>query len=272
MTMQELSNIAFACGMLGHLEPVLMDAIIKQTMQILTYAPAAAATSSSVGTASQPAEPGEANSTSAAFAIQGLCLICWAGALLDMRGHVAELQQIAAQCSRVWSSSDFVEADKVQLFQLHMWLVEQCGLQDGLLGQLSQQQIDECREAWVELVRTLSKASHTQRTVYEAARRLPELQNVQLEVTTPDQLWSMDISAKVADGRKLVIEVDGPFHYRRPDRGPTGSTVFRDRALAYRGYIAITVPWWEWSELLHHDMSEKVAYLRAKVQHSLQMP
>lgn len=272
--MQELSNIAFACGMLSHLDTVLMDAILKQTVQILNSASATATAGS--GSSTRLANHLELSEgvkqMSPAFGLQSLCLICWAGAVLNMQDHVVELQAVASHCSSLWSSVDMVAADKVQLFQLHVWLVEQCGLQEGLLGQLSQQQIDECKEERIKLVRTLSKASYTQQIVYEAALQVPELQDVKLEVTTRNRLWSTDISATVADERKrkLAIEVDGPFHYRRPDHAPTGPTVVRNMALASAGYVVVTVPWWEWSEFLHHDMSQKVTYLRGKVQQGLQ--
>lgn len=44
-------------------------------------------------------------------------------------------------------------------------------------------------------------------------------------------------------GQPLVLEVDGPHHYRRPDNAMTGTTRYRNRALAARGYTVVTIPW-----------------------------
>lgn len=247
---QELSNVILACGLLGHSEPLLLKAILNQTSRLLT---------TSAG-----------NTSSQSLNFQGICNICWGCAVLDMQQYAEQLQQLAAHCLPAWSSPECIAADKVQLYQLHMWLVEQVGQQEGLLGKFSQQHIEECRQAWVQLVSTLSKVSYTQQTVYEAALELPELQDVQLEVTTADQLWSMDICATVvASGQQVAVEVDGPFHYRRPDRRATGSTAFRNKALAYRGYVVVPVPWWDWYEVMHGDMPAKVACLRRKLQQAL---
>lgn len=56
----------------------------------------------------------------------------------------------------------------------------------------------------------------------------------------PNIVW---LSFIVVAGQPLVLEVDGPYHYRRPDNAMTGTTRYRNRALAARGYTVVTIPW-----------------------------
>jgi hypothetical protein len=62
---------------------------------------------------------------------------------------------------------------------------------------------------------------------------------------------------------KVAIEVDGPWHWRRPDRQPTGPTQFRNRLLAHRGYTVVTVPYLMWQGLREE---QRVAYLQTLLQ------
>lgn len=201
---------------------------------------------------------------------QAICNIIWACVVLDLSDQALQLQQLAAHCLPAWPS--FVVQDRMQLYQLHMWLIEQCGQVEGLLSAsagFSRQHIEECERAWVHVVGHMSTVSHLQHSVYEAVLQIPELQDVRLEVTTADKLWSMDIAAVTAQGHKLAVEVDGPHHHRRPDGRANGSTVFRNKALMYRGYVVVEVPWMEWNALGSADMSGKVDYLRCKVHNAL---
>lgn len=68
----------------------------------------------------------------------------------------------------------------------------------------------------------------------------------------------------------LAIEFDGPYHFCRPGKQPTGPTAFRNKLLAARGYVVLSIPYWEWQGLPH---TQRVAYLqdgviRACSQHS----
>lgn len=79
--------------------------------------------------------------------------------------------------------------------------------------------------------------------MFHAVQQLAVLQDNRLEARTPDGLVSADIMAVGPGGQQLVIEVDGPFHFRRPDAALTGTTRFRNRALASRGYTVVSIPW-----------------------------
>ncbi|WIA36562.1 hypothetical protein OEZ86_007854 [Tetradesmus obliquus] len=167
--------------------------------------------------------------------------------------------------------------DHVQLFQLHMWLTD-CR-QAGLKGMLSQQQLGKCREAWLQLMEQRTQTSRLQENVYKAVQQLPWLQEVALEWRTADGLLSADIYATAAapanilqqqqqrQQRQVVIEVDGPWHFRRPDQALTGTTHFRNRVLAARGLVVVSLPWWKWRSL--DTWQDKVEWLEQMVQTAL---
>ena len=63
-----------------------------------------------------------------------------------------------------------------------------------------------------------------------------------------------------AGGELLAVEVDGPSHFRRPDGGLMGTTLYRNRALAARGYRVVSVPYREW-DALGRDKQGQQQYL-----------
>ncbi|WIA17221.1 hypothetical protein OEZ85_014100 [Tetradesmus obliquus] len=70
-----------------------------------------------------------------------------------------------------------------------------------------------------------------------------------------------------ACGRQVVIEVDGPQHYRYPDQQPTGRTLYRNRALAARGYVLVVVKASDWDQCPEHLRQQQLA---AWIQQALQ--
>ena len=89
-------------------------------------------------------------------------------------------------------------------------------------------------------------------------------QQPQSEQPTNDMACVIDITALTASGVKVAIEVDGSHHYVQPDSTLSGPTLFRNRALAARGYALISIPYWEWEAL--HSPSQQQQYLLAKLQ------
>ncbi|KAF8065588.1 hypothetical protein HT031_003189 [Scenedesmus sp. PABB004] len=248
---QEVSNIAFACGMLGWSDAALLDPLIDRAAEL-----ACGATRDACGAAS-------------AGDIQGLCNVVWVGAVLDMRHKAEQLEAIAACAGARWEQST-AEQDKVQLFQLHLWLLDtSCGSRPGagLAGALAEWQLEECRSAWLRLAVGSVSTSQLQGSVFRALRQLPGVADVALEAATPDGLLRVDVAATAADGTRLAVEVDGPWHFRRPDNGLGGSTLYRDRALTARGYVVVSLPWWEWRH--GANGAAKAAYLQAKIDAAL---
>ena len=76
----------------------------------------------------------------------------------------------------------------------------------------------------------------------------------------------MDVAAlHVASGLRLAVEADGPAHFLRPGREVGGVTLARNRALAVRGFVVVSVPYWEWGKV-RHDEGKAAAYLSRAVE------
>uniref|UniRef100_A0A383VJ75 RAP domain-containing protein n=1 Tax=Tetradesmus obliquus TaxID=3088 RepID=A0A383VJ75_TETOB len=151
--------------------------------------------------------------------------------------------------------------DHRQLWQVHTWLLDfQLAGAQGLQGSLTEQQLQQCWAAWQQQMQPTLEQQHTefQRSVFAAVRQLPitwqqQPQLEQLSVgrdgVTPDGALLLDIAGRTAAGVLVAVEADGPTHFREPDGGLMGTTQYRNRALAVRGYRLVSVPWWEWAKL-----------------------
>jgi hypothetical protein len=172
-----------------------------------------------------------------------------------------------------------------QLHQVHLWL-QDCQLPagggKGLLGVLTQQQLEQCKHAWEQQLqdrRAALAGTSTQQSVFKALQRLPQCtwqQLPALEQLTADGAFSIDVTAVTAAGAKLAVEVDGPMHFVRPGQGPsggppyhllTGATLYRNRALGARGYMVVSIPYWEWDSLT--SQQQQVKYLQQKLEAAL---
>jgi hypothetical protein len=111
-----------------------------------------------------------------------------------------------------------------------------------------------------------------QQSVFAEVQRLPAgtwQQQPQLEQRSKDRAFSIDITATTAAGVELAIEVDGPTHFIHPGNTLEGGTLFRNRALAARGYVVVSIPYWEWNAL--RGAEKKQQYLLDKLQPALQL-
>jgi hypothetical protein len=245
MIPQNLANIAWACGIWGHGDEQLLLPLFKRVEDnslVLRgqYLPS----------------------------VQNLTNMCWAAAVLNMQQLVSHVEQFAAAISSRWE--DVFAKEKQQLHQVHMWLLDLNSSSRGLLGCLSEQQLKECREPWQKQIAEMAvsaKTSPAHRSVLEAAAMLPGLsQPPQLEAVTADSLHSIDVLVVTKAGVPVAILVDGRHRFRQPDLQPTGTTQWRNRSLAARGYVVVSVPYWEWNQLPGAD---RVGYLEAKIQQGL---
>jgi hypothetical protein len=150
---------------------------------------------------------------------------------------------------------------------------------------MTPQQLAMCRRG-MQSVAGAARPSHWQQQVFEAALQLqPEvLVGVELEGVSTDGLLSIDIKADAVVAaapaygidrqqqprltRLLAIEVDGPWHFRRPDRAVVGPTRFKNRLLARQGYLVVSIPYFQWP-VGAQQQQQQVAYLRAAVQQAL---
>jgi hypothetical protein len=219
---QGLANAAWACGQLGHRDEQLIGALLAEAEQRL----------------------GAANCDDR-FGSQALCNMCWAVAVPNLQQHAQQVLQLAQACSSMWSSTE--EQGQRQLWQVHTWLLDfQLAGGQGLQGSLTEQQLQQCRASWVEDLQETAKQQHTdfQRAVFAAVQQLPitwqqQPQMEQLSVgrdgVTPDGALLLDIAGRTAAGVLVAVEVDGPWHFRRPDGGPhsTGTGPWQCGATAW---------------------------------------
>jgi hypothetical protein len=221
---QEPANTAWACGKLGYKGRLLPGVLLQQAVQLLQ------------------------GSSRDGFTMQELCSLCWFAAVLDLRQCVPQVLQLAAACKQMWATA--VGEDLCQLYQVHLWLLDRQlpAPGQGLLGVLSQQQLQQCRDSWEQQLTeqaSSTKASDLHRSVFAAVQALAAgtwQQPPVLEQRTADGAHSIDIAAKTMSGVQLAIEADGPSHFVRPNRTNDGGTLFRNRALAAQGYVLVSIP------------------------------
>jgi tetratricopeptide (TPR) repeat protein len=244
---QDLANTAWACGQLGYRSKQLPGELLHQAARLLQ----------SIGGAG-------------GFTVQDLCTLCWSAAVMDMQQCVSLVLQLATAVTQMWGST--LDEDLQQLYQVHLWLLDSSlpAPGRGLSGVLSQQQLQQCRASWelsLAAATASTKTSGFQRDVFAAAQRLPAgvwYTSPQLEQVTADGALSIDIAATTAAGVRVAIEADGPSHFIQPGNSLTGGTLFRNRALAARGYVVLSIPGWKWQQLRGADSKQQ--YLLAKLQ------
>jgi hypothetical protein len=250
-TPQHLANTAWACGQLGYSSKQLPGVLLQQAVTLL-----------------------QSRGNAGGFTAQALCNLCWSAAVLDSQQCVPLVLQLAAAASQVWGS--VVDEEWQQLYQVHLWLLDS-GLPapgQGLSGVLSQQQLQQCGASWEQSLAAataVSKTSALQRGVFAAAQQLPPdlwQEPPALEQVTADGAFSIDIAATTGAGVRVAIEADGPTHFIQPGNTLEGATLFRNRALAARGYAVLSIPYWEWDALRGADSKQQ--YLLAKLQAAAQ--
>jgi hypothetical protein len=97
--------------------------------------------------------------------------------------------------------------------------------------------------------------STLQRQVTNAIERLGL--RFQTEAIDSKSGYSIDV---LVDGR-IAVEVDGPCHFLRLGRTPTGSTLLKRRHLTLLNYTVISVPYWDWQALAKR-CADRDAYMR----------
>jgi hypothetical protein len=251
MIPQALANIALACGIWGYGDEQLLLPLFNKARD--DFLALSVDKSREVGVGAK---------------VQELATMCWAAAVLNMQQLVCHVEQFAAAISSRWE--DVVAEGKGQLYQAHMWLEDLDDSGRGLSDCLSKQQLQECREQWqkqIGEVAASARTSSTHQAVLKAAAHLPGLkQPPLLEEPTDDSLHSVDVLVVTTAGVRFAIEVDGPHHFCQPDLQPTGTTQWRNRSLAARGYVVVSVPHWEWDRL---PAAKRVGYLDGKIQQGL---
>uniref|UniRef100_A0A383WDW8 RAP domain-containing protein n=1 Tax=Tetradesmus obliquus TaxID=3088 RepID=A0A383WDW8_TETOB len=249
-TTQGLANAAWACGQLGHRDEQLMGALLAKTQQWLGRFEVARSRYSS------------------SFNSQNLCNVCWAVAVLDLQQHAQQVLQLAQACSSMWSSTG--EEDQRQLWQVIpcCWTFSWQGARACRAGLLTEERLQQCKTSRQQQIQQTLEEQHTkfQRAVFAAVQLLPitwqqQPQMEQLSVgrdgVTPDGALLLDIAGRTAAGVLVAVEADGPTHFRQPDGGLMGLTMYRNRALAVRGYRLVSVPYQAWNKAQRDEQREQ---------------
>jgi hypothetical protein len=237
VALRDLAQVAWAVGHLGYADQLLHGALLWQAVQQLQ----------------KEGLPGISQDGT----LQDLCNICWSVAVLDLQQHVDVLLVLVERCGQVVPWAQATAEELAQLYQVHLWLLD-CQQHSGLLlAGISAEQLQQCRSAWTAAVQLSSPnaaCSKFQLDLFQQLQSLPLKwqQDPQLEqLCQPDGVMTVDVTATTGNGMLLAVEADGPSHFRWPesDSGLVGSTLYRNRALAARGYTVISVPYYEWKKL-----------------------
>jgi hypothetical protein len=286
MSLQALSNTALALGRLGHMNSVAMGEVLLQVRTRLqqqqqhwqgtsvggsSTGNADAATHSRSSSSSSSRDAGAAaGSSSSSHVAQAVSNICWAVAVLDLQELAGNLQElVAAVACRKDAWGSMTQQGMMQLHQVHVWLLDCKGLevgkdqgfgQQGLGVLLTKQQLQQCSDAAAaarQSVAGSTAVSENHQAVFQTLRQLPLQwqEPPQLEQPAhPDAAVVIDIAAvlqsnirsNIWSNIRLAVEVDGPQHFRWPDRESTGSTLYRNRVLRKRGYVVVSVSFHDW--------------------------
>jgi len=211
------------------------------------------------------------------FNAQDLSNMCWAVAVADQQQLVEEVVALVRRVGSAGMWSSTVAESLRQLYQVHLWLldVQAIGSRSGLAGALSPAQLRQCRGAWEQQLDKTAQQRRTQleQEVYQCcAQQLHSLlTDCRQAARTQDGALRIDVVAPhTASRKRLAIEADGPTHFLRPGRQVTGETVACNRALAARGYVVVSAPYWEWDEL-RKNTEGQAAYLTRKIEAALKV-
>ena len=180
---------------------------------------------------------------------QGLANIGWAYSVA-----IVPSQDLFNGCfTRAYASRQSAFSDE-GLAQLHQWQLWQQELKSGIELPLPLQ--EKCRMSFISTSHSESKLQN------DVVRELKAAGFDLDEEVLLGSGYRIDALVKVGDGRRVAVEVDGPFHSIQ--RRPAGGTVLKHRQVARLDRIEVVpVPYWEWNELKNSEMKQR--YLRERI-------
>jgi cytochrome c556 len=269
-TSQQLATAGWACGQLGHRHEQVVGVLLQEAARKL----AAEAAPTRTAAAAVAVERSSAEMRHSTFSADDMCNLSWCVAVLDLQQHANLAVHFAWLCSAQWG--DVSVEGMQQLYQVHSWLLT-FGLESeiGLRSSLSSEQLEHCRDAWhaaLELAADAASASQLLQSVLHSLQQLPISWAEAPAIATgsvgkdgmPDGVLVVDIAARTAAGVLLAIEVDGPGHFRQPDGGLMGIMLWRNKALAVRGYRLVSIPLSTWEKLSGQVQQQQ--YLQGRLQ------
>ena len=150
----------------------------------------------------------------------------------------------ATRCAQLETS--FSLEQLLQLHQWSLWREERLAPWPGLPESLRQ----ACRDAFV------AREGQTSLMQSDVVREIRSRRfNVEEEQRCEASGYSIDALVTLNDGRRVAVEVDGPFHFVGRSHEPTGATRLKHRQLRHFGWRLESVPYWEW------DRSKELPWL-----------
>lgn len=153
---QDVGNILWACGELGSMPEQLLTA--KAMLLLLPRFDASGLTQIAVICARYKFRNGRLfpalvqevarRVKSMPYDVQLLTNVCWSVAALDLQQHKHDVLLMARACAQQWGASTHTAAQLTRLYQVHTWMLSWQGAGGrGLLGVLTEEQLQQCKES-----------------------------------------------------------------------------------------------------------------------------
>mmetsp|Transcript_1826 Transcript_1826/g.3979 ORF Transcript_1826/g.3979 Transcript_1826/m.3979 type:complete len:785 (+) Transcript_1826:138-2492(+) len=180
---------------------------------------------------------------------QALANIAWAYAVANVDAPTLFNDIFINEC--VEKKDGFENAALFQLHQWHLWQTKE-NSNTGLPIEL----LDSSYNVFTSEHPTVSKLQE------DVVAQLSSIGLDPQEEVLMDSGYSIDALVEV-NGKKVGVEVDGPYHFIGKGTSPLGSTVLKRRQVpSIDGIELVSVPYWEWNELLGKDEVKRQDYLR----------
>ena len=209
---QDLSNTAWAFAAAGHEAPALIDDISAEALRRRL----------------------------GGFDVQHVSNMAWALAVSDTpsAGELFRTTSFTTRCAHFEASFSLEQLR--QLHQWSLWREERGELWPGLPESLRQ----ACLDAFVE---GDGRPSQLQSDVAQEIRSRDA--HVEEEYRCKASGYSIDALVTLNDDSQIAVEVDGPSHFLKRSKQPTGATLLKHRQLRYFGWRLESVPYWEWDHI-----------------------
>jgi hypothetical protein len=248
----ELATLAAACCQLGYSSNVLPGVLLQQAIQV------------------------HLDSTASSCSMRDVCDLCWCAAALDLRQCVPQVLQLVGMCdAQMWGEAE--DKQVCSVYRVHLWLLDSQLPAPGwgLRGELSQQQLQQCKDSWEQQLKQSAAArSHgMHKSVLAAFRTLPAgiwQYPPEPGQRTADGAHNIYIAATTALGVRVAVAVVGGKHFVRPRVSFDGLNLFQNRALAAWGFDLVIIPVWVWKRL--RSAQQQWQYLLGELQQWLPLP
>eukprot|EP00986_Skeletonema_menzelii_P018532 scaffold26655_cov153-Skeletonema_menzelii.AAC.2 len=180
---------------------------------------------------------------------QDLANIAWSCAVANVDTPTLFNDAFINEC--VEKKDGFQNAALFQLYQWHLWQKK-----EKSHAGLPQELVDSSYDAFISKEPTVSKLQG------DVVAHLSSIGLDPKEEILMGSGYRIDALVQV-NGKSIGVEVDGPSHFIGKGRSPMGSTILKRRQVpSIDGVELVSVPYWEWNELLGKDKAKRQEYLR----------